>query len=358
MTPSNRGGSKKTSVVDADVHVQESAEALEEYCEQPWDVALRDLKQESSGLLTPPVAVVYEPPFNRGQPDRTVKSPSQLKKDLDGLGIDKCIIFPDELLTVGMLPSHDYAMALVRAYNRWLVKRWLGGSLFGALCTAPQDPVGSADEIRRFANCSHIACVVLPTAGIYPLYGHRWYEPIYEAAEKAKLPVALHSAGVVHPVFPFNLEQFETMFAKHAIAHPFSLAANLVHMITNGVPLRFPNLRIAFIEGGISWVPWIMMRLDKEYVARRRQVPFLKERPSDYIRKFRFGSQPIEEPEKTSDYAKTLELMGGPELVMFASDWPHFDFDHPRKLMSYPLSENAKEMIMSGNATKFFSRIR
>src|SRR3712207_9043895 len=78
--------------------------------------------------------------------------------------------------------------------------------------------------------------VYLPCAGLDPLWGHRRYDPIYEAAEAADLPILLHSVTVVHPVFPFNLHVFETEFGRHICGHTFSIMANLVHMISAGVP--------------------------------------------------------------------------------------------------------------------------
>ena len=125
----------------------------------------------------------------------------------------------------------------------------------------------------------------------------------------------LHSVTAVYPVFPFNLQGFETLFAVHLLAHPFSLIANLVSMMETGVPERFPELKIAFTEGGVGWVPWIMLRMDKEYAERRREVPILKDRPSNYVRRMFFATQPIEEPEHLADMATLLTLFGGEDSV-------------------------------------------
>jgi hypothetical protein len=64
--------------------------------------------------------------------------------------------------------------------------------------------------------------VFLPTACVDPLYGHRRYNPVYDAAEETGLPVFLHSVTAVHPAFPFNIHGFETIFSAHVLAHPIS----------------------------------------------------------------------------------------------------------------------------------------
>jgi predicted TIM-barrel fold metal-dependent hydrolase len=130
------------------------------------------------------------------------------------------------------------------------------------------------------------------------------------------------------------------------------MVANAMSMLETGVQVRFPGLRIAFTEGGIAWVPWISMRLDKEYLERRRDVPLLTERPSHYVRRMFFATQPVEEPERLRDMATLMELFDGENCVVFASDWPHHDFDHPDKVLQIPLSEEAKRKVMGGNAAR------
>jgi hypothetical protein len=97
----------------------------------------------------------------------------------------------------------------------------------------------------------------------------------------------------------------------------------------------------------------MMMKLDKEFSEQRRDLPYLQELPSYYIkRQMYFATQPIEEPEHLSDIAKLLELCSGEERVLFASDWPHHDFDHPAKLLQLPVAEDVRRKIMSLNAAK------
>ena len=88
-------------------------------------------------------------------------------------------------------------------------------------------------------------------------------------------------------------------------------------------------------------MPFLCNRLDKEYLERRREVPFLTERPSHYLKQVYVATQPIEEPENLRDLVTLMELFDGEDTTIFASDWPHHDFDHPMKLNQVPFSDGA-----------------
>jgi predicted TIM-barrel fold metal-dependent hydrolase len=350
---------KDFTVVDLDVHVNETPEALAPYIEMPWRKTLELLSTVPRRYLDipgfNPTFRPYPPfPHEWGERRNEVHSAAQMRQDLDDLGVDIGVLFPDHFLGLAAIKPTDYAVALARAYNRWLVAEWLNedNGLKGALIAPPQDPARAADEIRRYASHEHIAAIYLPTFAVDPLYGNRRYDPIYEAAQETGMPVILHSVGGIHPNFPFNMQGFETGFSQHVAAHPFSHIANLLSLIETGVPVRFPELKIAFTEGGITWVPWIMLRMDKEYNERRRTVPFLKDKPSTYINKMFFATQPIEEPDHMRDMATFLSLFDGENSVVFASDWPHHDFDHPDKILQIPVSDEVRRKILGGNALR------
>jgi predicted TIM-barrel fold metal-dependent hydrolase len=97
-----------------------------------------------------------------------------------------------------------------------------------------------------------------------------------------------------------------------------------------------------------------MWKLDKEYLERRREVPFLEERPSHYLKKWFFATQPIEEPENLRELATLMELYDGENNTIFASDWPHHDFDHPMKVHQVPLSNEARRKVFGENALRLF----
>jgi predicted TIM-barrel fold metal-dependent hydrolase len=347
-------------VVDADVHVHEDPAELAEYADPPWDVGLREIARVGERYLDLPgisPRAEYRVPFPGGSNRRQiVTSARELRAGLDALHVDQAVLFPDHLLSLAMVRDPAFATTLARSYNRWLYERWLTEepSLKGALVIAPQNPVAGAEDIRRHAAQREFACVYLPAAALKILYGHEQYDPVYAAAAETGLPVVIHSVEAVYPAFPFQLEQFRTSLAVHALAHPLSMIANLVSMLETGVPIRYPDLKIGFMEAGTAWVPFLANRLDKEYVERRREVPLLQERPSRTMRRFYYGTQPIEEPERRADVVALFELFDGENQAMFASDWPHHDFDHPQHFFGLPFSPEARRKIMGLNAARFF----
>ena len=86
-------------------------------------------------------------------------------------------------------------------------------------------------------------------------------------------------------------------------------------------------------------------------------VPFLEKRPSEYMREqMWFATQPIEEPDDPQHLIDTIHHIGD-DRVIFASDWPHHDFDHPRGILKLPMGNELKRKIMGENALKAFTRI-
>lgn len=347
-----------TIVVDADIHLNDTPAALAPYCAQPWRMSLEMLAETPARYLDIPgfaPNMRLDPPIPGGQAGRSVHTPAAMRAELSAIGVDIGVLFPDNLLLFATIPNIEYAVAVAHAYNRWLEAEWLGEEgLYGALLASPQDPHDAAREIERYAGNERIVAVYLPTAGVNPLWGHRKYDPIFAAAEAANLPVMLHSVTVISPVFPCQIEQFENHFARQMLSHSFAMMANLTSIMHTGAPARFPKLRIGFTEAGIAWVPYMMWRMDKYFNEYRRLVPFLERRPSEYMKeRMWFATQPIEEPDDPRDLVHIIETIGA-DRVLFASDWPHHDFDHPRALLKLPMSPETKRKVMGEAALELF----
>ncbi len=83
----------------------------------------------------------------------------------------------------------------------------------------------------------------------------------------------------------FGFDFFEDQGQVHALEHPFPLMIQFTSIICDGVLERFPKLKIAFLEAGCGWLPYMMDRLDYEYETRgARSFPNMKKKPSDYVK--------------------------------------------------------------------------
>ena len=349
-------------IIDADIHVNDTPANLARYIDKPWNISLQTLAQGKWGYLDIPgfaPSLKLDPPIAGQHEMRSVHTADQMRTELTALGVDIGILFPDNMLLMAPLPMIEYATALSHAYNRWIAAEWAGKAegLYGALLACPQNPVDSAASIREYGKNPAIACIYLPTAGVNPLWGHQKYNPIFEAAQEMDLPVVLHSVTIVSPAFPCNTDQFENHFGRQLIGHSFGMMANMVSIMHTGVPARFPDLKIVFTEAGCGWVPYMVWRMDKYHREFRRVVPFLEMPPSEYVnRQMWFATQPIEEPENPEFMVETIRHCGE-DRVIFASDWPHHDFDHPKAVMNLPMPADLKRKVMGLNALDAFTRI-
>jgi predicted TIM-barrel fold metal-dependent hydrolase len=98
-----------------------------------------------------------------------------------------------------------------------------------------------------------------------------------------------------------------------------------------------------------------MQRLDHEYMMRSCEAPGLKRLPSEYMRDMYYTTQPLERSNLKLTQA-TMEAFNAETQLLFASDWPHWDFDPPSSILTLPfLSEQAKRNILGLNAAKLFN---
>jgi predicted TIM-barrel fold metal-dependent hydrolase len=131
--------------------------------------------------------------------------------------------------------------------------------------------------------------------------------------------------------------------------------AQLTSLVVQGTPEKFPDLDIVFQESGIFWVPTMMHRLDAEYLKRQSEAPLLERRPSAYMREFYYGTQPLEVPEDETRLRQVIDDIGGAERLMYASDYPHWDYDRPSAITDRCLLDaGEKERILGGTAHEVF----
>lgn len=247
----------------------------------------------------------------------------------------------------------DYANAIASAYNLWLEENWLKVSpkFKGSILVNASDPPEAVKEIERWANHPGMVQVILCT-GAKMLYGQKFYHPIYEAAEAFGLPVAIHpgGSGVNYPSTPAG---FQTRYFEMHNTIPLVFISHVNSLICEGVFEKYTKLKFVAIEGGISWLPHLMWRMDKNYKGLRSETPWLKKLPSEYVKEhIRFTSQPIEEPPDKRYLLELFEMCHAEDVMMYSSDYPHWDYDPP-SVWSF-LPKNVKDKIMYQNALELY----
>lgn len=341
----NSVASIDTTVVDADFHLTEQTTDLLEHLESPWNKFLtggNPFSEDSEfydpfpdpGIMATHIVTGRAKIFN----PEAVRTREDIIEGMELLDVDRVLITPGAvMLRLGVVHHDEIAVALARACNQFMLEEIVDESqnLTGTITIAGQDPIAAAEEIDDLGDESGIVGVYLPTAGVNPPLGDRKYDPIYEACERADLPLVMHGVGAgTMTSFPVQYDGFSRAIENHVIAHPFQHIVNLVSMVTHGVPERF-DVDFVCQEAGIGWIPFLMRRFDHEYYQQRQDAPLLQKKPSEYLREnFYYTSQPIEGTEEDPEYVcQMARLMGAEENLMFASDYPHHDFDHSDSIL-------------------------
>jgi predicted TIM-barrel fold metal-dependent hydrolase len=272
---------------------------------------------------------------------------------LDRYAVEYAVLTGEEAIEVSTLANPYYAQALASAYNDWLVEHWLplDRRLKGSLVVAPQDPEGAAHEIRRLGDHPEIVQVLVSSGSQRP-YGDPFYHPIWEACAELDLPLAAHLGGQGGVnVSPTGCGPPTFFWEAHALLCETGMG-HVASAIAHGVFEQWPNARLVLVECGIAWLPAILWRLDADYRALRKETPWLKRLPSEYARDhIRLTTQPLEQPRNRAALWPALEDVGADDMLLFASDYPHWDFDSPTVVAVPPAW---REKVMSGNARALY----
>jgi predicted TIM-barrel fold metal-dependent hydrolase len=128
----------------------------------------------------------------------------------------------------------------------------------------------------------------------------------------------------------------------------------MISLVLSGVFDEIPELSIVFVEGGFSWAVPLSWRLDRMHATLGEEVPDLRRKPSEYMRHFWFTTQPIEEPARPEQFHAMVEALGLGDRLLFATDYPHWDFDAPDQALPKGLSPSDRHNILAGNAHRLY----
>jgi predicted TIM-barrel fold metal-dependent hydrolase len=256
----------------------------------------------------------------------------------------------------GSVHNQDLAADLASAVNDWQIEHWLDrDARFRASIVVPnQNPIRSAAEIERVGDHPGFVQVMLPVRGDAP-YGNLRYDPIYEAASRKGLAIAIHFGGA--PGLPPTPSGWPSTYVEEYVDQAAIFQSQLISLIIEGVFDRFPETRVALIESGWTWLPSLMWRIDKEWKGLRRDTPWVKRRPSEYVRDhIRLTTQPTDAPKESeiSQLTEILDQLGSDEILMYSSDYPHNHGTDPRAFLDASGTDSLRQKILHDNATAFY----
>jgi predicted TIM-barrel fold metal-dependent hydrolase len=251
---------------------------------------------------------------------RRVSDPELRIKDMDRDGVDAEVVY-GILGAASRLNDREAANEMLRIYNDWLVgfqKHYPDREICLA-CLPYGDIDAAVEEVHRVAKLGLKGLELSCSWDMEPMW-HPMWEPLWKAVNEVRLPLHFHTFPTVPPKVVEGHAGLTRRAAFFTVVTGFQM--NLVNilaaLIGAAVLERYPNLRIAFGESGIGWVPYALDRMDFEWEDRFRDLG-LKMKPSDYWRRqckatFQFDRIGT----------KLIEDMGV-ETLMWGSDYPHGD---------------------------------
>jgi uncharacterized protein len=336
--------------IDCDAHcAPASIDALLPYFDDYWRAYVAD-----AGVQLAPTLNGAYPPGARTTggpaPDSTAAlADGLLDRDSTRYAILNCLSAFDTSRNA------YFEAALAKAINDWMRVEWLDRDerLRASLVVPTLDPKAAVAEIERAGEDRRFVQVLLPVRSDVR-YGQPHYHAIFEAAERRGLAIALHAWGRAGSA-PTN-SGFTHFYIEDYLANSqLIVQAQVTSLVSEGVFDRFPALRVALLECGFSWLPFLLWRLDKDWKAVWREVPWLKSKPSDYVyRHFRATTEPAQLPTDPKQRAEAAELIRARDFLMFASDYPHDHGDGGEGLLG-ALDDEGRDAVLRGNAADFYS---
>jgi predicted TIM-barrel fold metal-dependent hydrolase len=264
--------------------------------------------------------------------------PAARLEDMTADGVDASLCFPTMPRFCGQTfaeaADKDLAMACVQAYNNWMVEEWCG-SAGGRLIPLPVMPLWDVDsaaaEIHRNAErgCTAVAFSEIPAKLGLPTLHSGYWEPFFQACEETGTVVCMHigSSSQMPATSPD---------APPAVAATLSFGnamSSLSDFLFSGILVDHPDLRLAYSEGQIGWIPYILERADDvwhEHRAWGGVKDLIPEPPSTYWHRQIYGCF-----FRDAHGLASIDSIGH-DNVTFETDYPHTDstWPHTRKIFA------------------------
>jgi predicted TIM-barrel fold metal-dependent hydrolase len=291
--------------------------------------------------------------------------PEEWIEFLGEVGIESTVLYPTWALGYGRLVDLDWSIAVCRAYNDWLSATYVRRDpRFHGMALVPlQEPQEAVKELRRAVMELGLSGAFLPSNGLPLALGAKPYWPLYEQAEQLGCALAVHGGN--HS--GYGMDHFNTYPPVHSLGHPFGQLVSFGSIIFNGIFDKYPGVRIAFLEGGITWLLLALERFDRSYETHipydpRKDLIQLRRGQTieDYIKEHIQAGRIFVGCEGEEPDMPYLVERVGVEPFFFSSDYPHevnaamCQHEIKEVLETPELTTEQKAAILHKNAERFY----
>lgn len=260
-------------------------------------------------------------------------------EDMDQDGVDAALCFPNtfpRFCGQGFTEREDKALALlcVKAYNDWIIDDWSAGAAKGRLIPITimplWDSILAAEEVRRCAAKGSFAVAFSENPeplGLPNLYANRYWDPFYKAIEETETTLCMH----IGSSSKMPTTTTGAPFVMGPILDWSNSMCSLLDYIFSGTLERFPKMKIAYSEGQVGWMPYLLERADKIWEEFRGEefentVP---NPPSSYIPGRVYGCI------FDDDTGLRNRDVIGMDQICFETDYPHAQATFPNTMQAF-----------------------
>ena len=248
-------------------------------------------------------------------------------------GIDIAVLFPTSGLSFLARDNMDpqFSNAICRAYNDWLYEFCQHSPdqlKMAAMLPMHDVNLACAELLRCVDKYGAVGAFVRPNYLNGRYWHSNYWDPLYGMLQELGVPMCFHEGtgsyySTIEPRFG------ENRFMRHVASHSTEMQLALIALMLGGIFEFYPKLRIAFLEAQSWWVPGLLGRIEWDLRQHHdSDAPYLKLSPLEYWKRNCFSA--IESGE--NEVGSVVELLGGADNICVSSDFPHFDFELPRRV--------------------------
>jgi predicted TIM-barrel fold metal-dependent hydrolase len=343
---------RRLALVDCDVHPVMTPAHREQRLAAKWRRRL-----EEYGSRSVPLGTLYPRAANAGwrldarPPDGVIGGDPDFAREqlLDTFGIEYAVLNPSTMLSFH--EGADLAAALAVAVNDWLDQVWLASDsrYLGAITVPIEYPDVAAREIERCVSSGGRWVQIIVPAGTQEPLGSDKYRPIFRVAAECGLPVAAHFGGVDD----HSGAGWPSYYIEEHVAYAVRVQAQVANLICSGIFGELPELRFVLTEFGFAWLVGFRWALDRAWERFGAELEHLDRPPSEILHDhFWMTTQPVDEPDDPQRLVQMIEHGRLADRLLFATDYPHWDFDSPRQALPRSLPPELQDAIFAGNACR------